>query len=153
MMERAGFIGLGIMGRPMALHLLKGGVPLCVYARRPEMTALLTAAGAEACASPAAVAEKSDIVFICVSDTPDVEAVIFGENGLVQGLRQGSVVVDMSTISQQATRNFSERLLEKGIYMLDAPVSGGETGAINGTLSIMIGGAAPVVARVMPFSG
>lgn len=145
-----GLIGPGIMGRPMALNLLKSGYKLWAYARRAEALQALTAAGATACATPAEVAAQADIIFIIVSDTPDVEAVIFGEQGLIHKARGGSVIVDMSTISPTATKVFAERLAAKGIAMLDAPVSGGETGAINGTLSIMVGGKADVFERVQP---
>ena len=145
-----GFIGSGIMGGPMALNLIKGGHPLWVYARRPEAAQVLVAAGATACASPAIVAQHSDVIFTIVSDTPDVESVIFGENGIASTARRGSVIVDMSTISPTATKVFAERLAQQGIAMLDAPVSGGETGAINGTLSIMVGGKSAVFERVKP---
>ena len=145
-----GFIGSGIMGGPMALNLIKGGHPLWVYARRPEAAQVLVAAGATACASPAIVAQHSDVIFTIVSDTPDVESVIFGENGIASTARRGSVIVDMSTISPTATKVFAERLAKQGVEMLDAPVSGGETGAINGTLSIMVGGKSAVFERVKP---
>jgi 2-hydroxy-3-oxopropionate reductase len=111
----------------------------------------LSEAGATACASPKEVAAQADITFICVSDTPDVEQVILGDGGLIHGVRPGSVVVDMSTISPAATRRYAEELKKRGAEMLDAPVSGGEVGAVNGTLSIMVGGAAQVFERVQPF--
>ena len=145
-----GFIGPGIMGGPMALNLIKGGHKLWVYARRAEAAHKLVAAGANACASPAEVAKHADVIFTIVSDTPDVESVIFGESGIVKNVRSGSVVVDMSTISPTATKVFAERLAKQGVAMLDAPVSGGETGAINGTLSIMVGGKSEVFERVKP---
>ena len=145
-----GFIGPGIMGRPMALNLIKGGCQLWAYARRPETLQPLTAAGATACASAKEVAVHADVIFTIVSDTPDVEAVIFGEQGLANHARPGSVIVDMSTISPTATKAFAERLEKLGLEMLDAPVSGGETGAINATLSIMVGGKATVFERVKP---
>jgi 2-hydroxy-3-oxopropionate reductase len=145
-----GFIGPGIMGRPMALNLMKGGHKLWAYARRPEALQPLTAAGATACATPAEVAKHADIIFTMVSDTPDVESVIFGEQGIIENARSGSVIVDMSTISPTATKVFAERLAKQGIDMLDAPVSGGETGAINGTLSIMVGGKSKAFERVKP---
>lgn len=146
----AGFIGPGIMGGPMALNLMKGGHKLWVHARRPEAMQMLVAAGAIACASPAIVAQHSDVIFTIVSDTPDVESVIFGEQGISSRARPGTVIVDMSTISPTATKNFAERLASLGIEMLDAPVSGGETGAINATLSIMVGGKVDVFERVRP---
>jgi 2-hydroxy-3-oxopropionate reductase len=150
MSMNVGFIGPGIMGGPMALNLIKGGHKLWVYARRAEAAHKLVEAGAVACASPAEVARHADVIFTIVSDTPDVESVIFGESGIVKNARSGSVVVDMSTISPTATKVFAERLAEQGVAMLDAPVSGGETGAINGTLSIMVGGKAGVFERVEP---
>jgi 2-hydroxy-3-oxopropionate reductase len=145
-----GFIGPGIMGRPMALNLMKGGYKLWAYARRPETLHLLTEAGATACATPAEVAKHADVIFTMVSDTPDVESVIFGESGVAKHARSGSVIVDMSTISPTATKVFAERLAKQGVEMLDAPVSGGETGAINGMLSIMVGGKTKVFERVKP---
>ncbi len=145
-----GFIGPGIMGRPMALNLMKGGYKLWAYARRPETLHPLVEAGATACATAAEVAKHADVIFTMVSDTPDVESVIFGEQGIAKNLRSGSVIVDMSTISPTATKVFAERLAKQGIDMLDAPVSGGETGAINATLSIMVGGKTQVFERVKP---
>jgi len=150
MTVNVGFIGPGIMGGPMALNLMKGGYKLWVYARRPEATKKLVESGATACSTAAEVGKHADVIFLIVSDTPDVEGVIFGENGLAKQARSGSVIVDMSTISPTATKVFAERLAKQGIDMLDAPVSGGETGAINGTLSIMVGGQAKVFERVKP---
>lgn len=145
-----GFIGPGIMGRPMALNLIKAGHALSVYARRAEAVEPLTDAGAGACGSPREVAAQSDIVFIIVSDTPDVEQVVLGEQGVIHGARRGSIVVDMSTISPAATRRIAAELAAKGVEMLDAPVSGGEGGAINATLSIMVGGKPAVFDKVLP---
>jgi 2-hydroxy-3-oxopropionate reductase len=145
-----GFIGPGIMGGPMAQNLMKGGHKLWVYARRPEAMKALSAAGATACASAAEVGKHADVIFLIVSDTPDVESVIFGEAGIAKQARSGSVIVDMSTISPTATKVFAERLAKQGVDMLDAPVSGGETGAINATLSIMVGGKPKVFERVKP---
>lgn len=150
MTERVGYIGLGIMGRPMALNLLKAGYPVQVWARRRESMQPLIEAGAVACASPADVAAKSDIVFTNVSDTADVEQVVLGPQGIASGAAAGTVVVDNSTVSAMATRRMAEALRAKGIEMLDAPVSGGEQGAIAGTLSIMVGGRPEVFARVRP---
>jgi len=147
---KIGFIGPGIMGCPMALNLRKAGYPLWVYGRRAEAAKPLIEAGATACASPSEVAAHTDVVFTIVSDTPDVESVIFGESGVVHGARRGLIVVDMSTISPSATRRFADALGKQGIDMLDAPVSGGEAGAINATLSIMVGGKPDVFARVRP---
>lgn len=134
----------------MALNLAKAGYPLWVHARRAQMMDPLTAAGANACPSPKDVAANADIIFTNVSDTSDVEQVVLGENGIIHGARPGSMVVDMSTISPSATRGMVAKLAEHGIDMLDAPVSGGEQGAIDGALSIMIGGKAPVFERVKP---
>lgn len=150
MSERVGFIGLGIMGRPMALNLLKAGYALAVHARRPESMDPLEAAGAAVCQSPAELAARSDLIFTMVSDTPDVEEVLFGPGGVIEGAREGAVVVDMSTISPSNTRDMGRRLAALGVDMLDAPVSGGEQGAIAGTLSIMVGGDAAVFGRVLP---
>ena len=150
MTERVGYIGLGIMGRPMALNLLKAGYPVAVYARRPEAMASLTEVGAVPCASPREVAEQADVIFTNVSDTPDVEEVVLGPNGIVHGARPGAVVVDHSTISPSATRRIAAALGERGVGMLDAPVSGGQQGAIDGTLSVMVGGPEAVFRRVLP---
>jgi 2-hydroxy-3-oxopropionate reductase len=147
---KLGYIGLGIMGRPAAINLLQAGHPVFIWARREESMQPVAAEGGRMCASPKAVAEQSDIVFTNVSDTADVEQVVLGPNGIIEGARPGSVVVDMSTISPAATRAMAEHLAEKGVQMLDAPVSGGERGAIDGTLSIMVGGAAEVFERVRP---
>lgn len=144
------FIGMGIMGKPMAINLHKAGHQVFVSGRRPESMADPVAAGCIACASPADAAAQAEIVIVMVSDTPDVEQVIFAQNGVAQGAKAGSVVVDMSTISPTATRAMAARLAAQGIEMLDAPVSGGDIGAINGTLSIMVGGKAEVFERVKP---
>ena len=150
MPDAIGFIGLGIMGRPMALNLKQAGCRLLVHARRAESMEPLAAAGAITCASPAEVARQADVIFTMVADTPDVEQVILGENGVSDGVRAHSLVVDMSTVSPAATRAIAERLRERGVAMLDAPVSGGEAGAINGTLSIMVGGSEQAFARALP---
>ena len=150
MTETVGFIGLGIMGRPMALNLVKAGYDLVVHARRPESMAPLAEAGARTAASPAEVARDAAIVFTMVSDTSDVEEVILGPEGVIQGVRPDAVVVDMSTISPSSTRMMAERLRAAGAAMLDAPVSGGEAGAKAGTLSIMVGGEPADFARVRP---
>lgn len=152
MTEKLGFIGIGIMGQPMSLNLRKAGFDVAVYARNETRTAPLKDAGAVVYASARAVAAQADIIFICVSDTPDVEEVIFGKDGIAAGAKPGAVIVDMSTISPDATRGFAARLQnEKGVHMLDAPVSGGEGGAIAGTLSIMVGGTPDIFARVKPY--
>ena len=144
------FIGLGIMGTPMALNLKKAGHTVFVFGRRPESVAPLSAAGCTACASPAEAAALADITIIMVSDTPDVETVLFGYNCVADGAKPGSVVVDMSTISPTATQAFAHKLKARDIEMLDAPVSGGDVGAINATLSIMVGGKPEVFERVKP---
>lgn len=151
MSDKLGFIGLGIMGLPMSLNLRKAGFDVAVYNRSIGRAGALKDAGAKVCATPREVAENADIIFTCVSDTPDVEAVLFGEGGAAHGAKAGSVIVDMSTISPDATRGFAARLLAQGVEMIDAPVSGGEAGAIAGTLSIMAGGKPDVFARVKPY--
>jgi 3-hydroxyisobutyrate dehydrogenase len=150
MNETIGFIGLGIMGQGMSRNLLQSGFAVNVWNRTPSRMDPLIEAGASGCVNPAEVAAKSDIIITCVSDTPDVEAVILGENGVIFGVRSGSLVIDMSTISPHATRTIAATLAEKGVSMLDAPISGGSEGAANGTLSIMIGGDAAQVERAMP---
>lgn len=145
-----GFIGLGIMGRSMSLNLIKAGHNVNVHARRPEMMTALSDAGATTCSSSAEVAAKADIIFICVSDTEDVKHVIKGKEGILSTIKKDSVVVDMSTISPSATRSLAKTLAENDCHMLDAPVSGGEQGAIDGTLSIMVGGNETIFKRVLP---
>ena len=149
-MERIGFIGLGTMGASMAANLLRAGADLSVWNRTPGKAAALLEMGAHEAASPAEVAARSDITVVCVSDTPDVEAVLFGADGLAAGARSGSLVVDCSTISPDATRDFGTRLAKGGVGMVDAPVSGGSEGARLGTLTMFVGGAAPDVARARP---
>ncbi|WP_268966643.1 2-hydroxy-3-oxopropionate reductase [Paraburkholderia antibiotica] len=148
-MQKAGFIGLGIMGKPMAANLLKNGVSLAAFTRS-GVPAELTQAGAVACDNPAAVAAHADVIFIMVPDTPDVERVLFGENGLASALRAGQTVVDMSSISPMATRDFAARVRETGADYLDAPVSGGEVGAKAGSLTIMVGGEQATFDSVKP---
>ncbi len=150
MSERIGFIGLGIMGSGMARNLLKAGFPVRVWNRTASRMDPLVAEGAEAGSSPADVAAHTDIIITCVSDTPDVEEVILGEQGVIHGARPGALVIDMSTISPQATIEIAQKLQEKGIHMLDAPISGGSEGAQRGTLSIMVGGDPEQVERAMP---
>lgn len=150
MSERIGFIGLGIMGRGMAANLIKAGFSLTVWNRTIARTEELVAQGAHAGASPADVAAKSDVILICVSDTPDVNDVLLGEHGVIHGARPGVLVIDHSTISPQATREFALQLADMGVSMLDAPVSGGSEGAAKGTLSIMVGGDADQFERALP---
>ncbi|MBK8985609.1 MAG: NAD(P)-dependent oxidoreductase [Chloroflexi bacterium] len=149
-MERIGFIGLGIMGQGMAANLLRAGFGVTVWNRTPARMEPLLAAGAQAGASPADVAGRSDIIITCVSDTPDVEAVVLGEAGVLRGAQPESLLIDCSTISPQATQAMAAQLAEKGVHMLDAPVSGGSEGAAKGTLSIMVGGDAAQLARALP---
>lgn len=144
------FIGLGIMGRPMALNLQRAGHRMYVHGRRPESMTPLAQAGCIACTSAAEAAAPADVIFTMVSDTPDVEQVLFGADGVAQSAKPGAVVVDMSTISPGATRRFAEDLAARGLGMLDAPVSGGDVGAINGTLSIMVGGKPEIFEQVQP---
>ena len=150
MSERIGFIGLGTMGRGMAANLLKAGFSLTVWNRTSARMEDLVAQGAHAGESPADVAARSDITVTCVSDTPDVEAVLLGENGVAAGAKPGALIIDCSTISPQATRAMAATLAEREIAMLDAPISGGSEGAAKGTLSIMVGGDAEQFARALP---
>jgi 3-hydroxyisobutyrate dehydrogenase-like beta-hydroxyacid dehydrogenase len=147
MSSKVGFIGLGIMGKPMAGHLIKAGYDVTVYNRTSGKTDELVQAGAKVAATPRECAEGKDIVITIVTDSPDVEAVLFGENGAAEGAQSGSVVIDMSTISPDVTRDIAARLNEKGIGFLDAPVSGGDIGAQKGTLTIMVGGDDDTFAR------
>ena len=146
---KIGFIGLGVMGRPMAGHLLAAGHELFVHRVKP-ISQHLVDAGAEAVGSPRLVAEVADVVILMVPDTPDVETVLFGANGVAEGIRAGSLVIDMSSISPVATKAFAVRLAEKGVDYLDAPVSGGEVGAKNGALTIMVGGSEAAFERALP---
>ena len=148
---RIGFVGLGIMGAPMALNLMKAGFSLKVYNRsdRPGVQEVIEA-GAVRAASPREAAEGSDVIVTIVTDTPDVEAVILGGDGVLHGARRGATVIDMSTISPRVTREISARLKESGVHMLDAPVSGGDVGAQQGTLSIMVGGEQAVFDDCLP---
>jgi len=150
MAERVGFIGLGIMGKGMANNLLKAGFALTVWNRTASRMDTLVEAGAKAGKSPADVAANSDIIVVCVSDTPDVEKVILDEDGVIHGAKKGSLVVDCSTISPQVTREIAAKLGEKGVKMLDAPVSGGSEGAARGTLTIMVGGDEDQFQRALP---
>jgi 3-hydroxyisobutyrate dehydrogenase-like beta-hydroxyacid dehydrogenase len=151
MADRIGFVGLGIMGRGMAGNLIRSGTELTVYNRTAERAAPLAAAGATVEKTPRAVAERSDIVFICVSDTPDVEEIIFGADGLDAGLAEGSLVVDTSTVSPAATRDWARRLKGRNIGFIDAPISGGSEGAATGALSIMVGGSTDDFGRALPY--
>jgi 2-hydroxy-3-oxopropionate reductase len=140
MAERVGFIGLGIMGKPMARNLMEAGFEITVHNRSPEKAEELGEAGATVAASPREVVEKSDVVITMLPDSPQVREVVAGEDGVLEGISEGSLLVDMSTISPVVTEELAEAVKEKGASMLDAPVSGGDVGAIEGTLSIMVGG-------------
>jgi 2-hydroxy-3-oxopropionate reductase len=146
---KVGFVGLGIMGTPMAANLIAGGHELFLHSRSGVPPALVTAGG-KACASGNEVAQCADVVITMVPDTPHVEAALFGENGIAAGLGNGKTVVDMSSISPLATKDFAKRINALGCDYLDAPVSGGEVGAKSATLSIMVGGAEAAFTRVKP---
>jgi len=144
-----GFIGLGIMGKPMAEHLIKGGHSLYLQSRSgvPDD---LKSAGGNACKTAAEVARKADVIITMVPDTPDVEKVLFGEAGVADGMSKGKIVIDMSSISPIATRDFAERIKKLGGDYVDAPVSGGEVGAKNAALTIMVGASEATFAKVKP---
>jgi 2-hydroxy-3-oxopropionate reductase len=148
-MSNIGFIGLGIMGKPMAANLIKGGHTLFLHSRS-GVPRELTAAGGTACASAKEAAQKADIIITMVPDTPDVEKVLLGANGVAEGVSKGKIVVDMSSISPIETKKFAKKLNELGCEYLDAPVSGGEVGAKNATLTIMVGGSEATFNKVKP---
>src|SRR5262245_28611270 len=150
MNETIGFIGLGVMGRPMAKHLVTKGYRVIVHNRSRPAVDELVGAGATAADTPAAVARQATVVITMVPDTPDVERVLTGTDGVLTALQPGAVVIDMSSISPVVTRELAARVAASGGVMLDAPVSGGEIGAVNATLSIMVGGDADALARVRP---
>jgi len=150
-MTELGFIGLGIMGKPMASHLVKAGHTVHVCDLVEESVKHLCSLGGKACRCCREIAQKSDIIFIMVPDTPDVEVALFGAEGVAEGLKPGSIVVDMSSISPIATKEFAKRLAATGVKMLDAPVSGGQVGAENATLSIMVGGPLDVFNQIKPY--
>lgn len=148
--EQIGFLGLGTMGAAMAANLRRAGFEVTAWNRTPGRTGDLVALGAVEAATPADVARASDIVVSCVSDTPDVEAVLFGDGGVTEGLARGGLVIDCSTISPSATAGFAARLAERGIGFVDAPVSGGSEGAKQATLTIFVGGEATDAERARP---
>ncbi len=150
MAEQIGFIGLGIMGQGMARNLLRAGLEVTVWNRTASKIPPVVEQGARAVESPCALSARCDVIVICVSDTPDVEAVLFGEQGVAGGVRAGSLVIDCSTVSPAATRQFAARLAELGAELVDAPVSGGSEGAAAGTLSIMVGGSEHAFLRAQP---
>lgn len=145
-----GFIGLGNMGRPMARNLLSGGFAVTVYGRRKPVVDEIVSAGASAAGSPKEVAERCDVTITIVSDSPDVKSVVTGLDGILDGARPGAVVIDMSTISPAVTREIAEIAASRGVEYLDAPVSGGVSGAEAGTLSIMVGGKEEVLEKCLP---
>jgi 2-hydroxy-3-oxopropionate reductase len=148
--ETVGFIGLGIMGKPMAKNLMEAGYELVVHNRSPEKAEELAAEGATAAGSPREVAEGCDVVITMLPDSPQVEEVLSGEGGVFEGVREGALIVDMSTISPVVTESLAAGAKEKGASLLDAPVSGGDVGAIEGTLSIMVGGSEEDFERARP---
>jgi 2-hydroxy-3-oxopropionate reductase len=150
MAERVGFIGLGIMGMPMARNLMDSGYELTVHNRSPEKAEELGKEGAAVAATPREVAENSDVVITMLPDSPQVREVVAGEDGVLEGISEGALLIDMSTISPVVTEELAEALMEKGASMLDAPVSGGDVGAIEGTLSIMVGGEQADFQRAKP---
>lgn len=147
--QKIGFIGLGIMGAPMAANLARAGHSLTVRTRS-KVPAIVADTGAAVVATSKAVAEAADVIILMLPDTPDVEAVLFGSDGVAAGLSRGKTVIDMSSISPIATKDFARRIREQGCEYLDAPVSGGEVGAKNATLSIMVGGSEAAFAAVKP---
>ena len=148
-MSNIGFIGLGIMGKPMAANLIKGGHTLQLHSRS-GVPQELTTAGGKSCASAKEVAQKSDIIITMVPDTPDVEKVLFGAGGVAEGLTKGKIVVDMSSISPMETKKYAKQINNLGCEYLDAPVSGGEVGAKNAALTIMVGGSQATFDKVKP---
>lgn len=149
-MSKTGFIGLGIMGRPMAGHLLDAGHEIITVEHGSPLPQVLADKGARVAANPKAVAEQAEVIITMVPDTPDVEQVLFGEGGVVEGLKPGTLVIDMSSIAPIATQGFAKRIVEAGGEYVDAPVSGGEGGAINAALTIMVGGTEEGFARAKP---
>ena len=147
---RVGYIGLGLMGKPMARNILKAGFPLVVHNRSRAAVDELVAAGAVAAISPRQVAEQVDVVFTNLPDSPDVEQVALGPDGIIDGARPGMIFVDNSTIKPATARHIAARLAEAGVLSLDAPVSGGDIGAQKGTLAIMVGGPAEALEKVRP---
>jgi 2-hydroxy-3-oxopropionate reductase len=146
---KIGFIGLGIMGKPMSKNLLKAGYELTVLSRNKNARELVEA-GARAAESPKAVAEQTDVIITMLPNSPQVKEVVLGEDGVIEGARKGAVVIDMSSIAPLVSREIAEKLAARGVEMLDAPVSGGEPKAIDGTLSVMVGGKKEVFERCYP---
>jgi 2-hydroxy-3-oxopropionate reductase len=149
-MLRVGYIGLGLMGKSIARNILRAGFPLVVHNRSQTVVDELVSEGANRATSPAQIAENSDVVFTNLPDSPDVEEVVFGSNGIIHSTREGMIFVDNSTIKPALARSIAARLADKGVLALDAPVSGGDIGARNGTLTIMVGGPAEALETVRP---
>jgi len=149
-MLKVGYIGLGLMGKSIARNILKAGFPLFVHNRSREAVDELVAEGATAASTPAVVAAQVDVIFTNLPDTPDVEKVVLGEKGIIEGAHHGLVYVDNSTIKPASARMIAQKLLENNVFALDAPVSGGDIGARNGTLTIMVGGEASALEKAMP---
>jgi len=149
-MLKVGYIGLGLMGKSIARNILKAGFTVVVHNRSQASVDELVAEGAIAANSPKAVAEQVDVVFTNLPDTPDVEKVVLGEKGIIEGAHDGLIVIDNSTIKPASARMLAEKLAEKNVFALDAPVSGGDIGARNGTLTIMVGGDASALEKAMP---
>ena len=149
-MLKVGYIGLGLMGKSIARNILKAGFPLIVHNRSRPAVDELAAEGATAAGSPREVAEQVDVIFTNLPDTPDVELVVLGENGIIEGAHDGLIYIDNSTIKPVAARRIAEKLAEKHVLALDAPVSGGDIGARNGTLTVMVGGDASALEKAMP---
>ena len=145
-----GFIGLGLMGRPISLNLHRAGAELIIYNRSRGVVDELVGVGIEAATSPKDVAERAPIIMLMVSDTPAVERVLFGDDGVAQGLQTGAIVIDMGTTAVTATRNFAQQIKAKGAHYVDAPVSGGQVGAEAATLAIMVGASEDAFARAKP---
>ena len=149
-MKNVGFVGLGLIGKPMCLNIVKKGFAVKCWNRTSSKMDDVTQAGATGCSTPKEAAAGADVIITCVNDSPDVEAVILGPDGVIESIGEGATVIDMSTISPSVTRDIAAKLAAKGVNMLDAPVSGGVVGAENGTLSIMVGGEPKVLESVMP---
>ncbi|HET6823528.1 MAG TPA: NAD(P)-binding domain-containing protein, partial [Anaerolineales bacterium] len=149
-MLKVGYIGLGLMGKSIARNILKAGFPVIIHNRSRGVVDELAAEGATPANSPKEVAGQVDVVFTNLPDTPDVESVVLGENGILEGAHKGLIYVDNSTIKPASARRIAEKLAVKGVFALDAPVSGGDIGAKNGTLTIMVGGEASALETVMP---
>lgn len=145
-----GYIGLGLMGKPMARNILNAGYSVVVHNRSREAVGELVNQGASEAFSPKEIAEKVDLIFTNLPDSPDVEEVVLGKNGIIEGVNPGMIYIDNSTIKPSSARNISEKLAEKGVHSIDAPVSGGDIGAIKGTLTIMVGGPTEAFAKVLP---